>query len=73
MKRIQEDQFLDLMTMRTDVRSVCKEPYRYSVEFHICSSHFLSCTNLECWVMHIDKERFLFLRRVDARCIFRAA
>ncbi|KAK6937351.1 RelA/SpoT [Dillenia turbinata] len=27
MKRIEEDQFLDLMTMKTEIRSVCKEPY----------------------------------------------
>ncbi|KAL2535275.1 putative GTP diphosphokinase RSH1 [Forsythia ovata] len=27
MKRIQDDQFLDLMTVKTEVRSVCKEPY----------------------------------------------
>ncbi|OVA02612.1 HD/PDEase domain [Macleaya cordata] len=26
-KRIEDDQFLDLMTVRTEVRSVCKEPY----------------------------------------------
>ncbi|XP_022984033.1 putative GTP diphosphokinase RSH1, chloroplastic isoform X4 [Cucurbita maxima] len=26
-KKIQEDQFLDLMTLRTEVRSVCKEPF----------------------------------------------
>ncbi|XP_022155276.1 putative GTP diphosphokinase RSH1, chloroplastic isoform X4 [Momordica charantia] len=26
-QKIQEDQFLDLMTLRTEVRSVCKEPY----------------------------------------------
>ncbi|XP_022854695.1 putative GTP diphosphokinase RSH1, chloroplastic [Olea europaea var. sylvestris] len=27
MKRIQDDQFLDLMTVKTEVQSVCKEPY----------------------------------------------
>ncbi|KAF3436480.1 hypothetical protein FNV43_RR23572 [Rhamnella rubrinervis] len=27
MKKIEDDQFLDLMTVKTDVRSVCKEPY----------------------------------------------
>ncbi|KAK6941028.1 TGS protein [Dillenia turbinata] len=27
MKKIEEDQFLDLMTMKTEIRSVCKEPY----------------------------------------------
>lgn len=28
MKKIEDDQFLDLMTVKTEVRSVCKEPYR---------------------------------------------
>uniref|UniRef100_A0A5B7AH76 Putative GTP diphosphokinase RSH1, chloroplastic n=1 Tax=Davidia involucrata TaxID=16924 RepID=A0A5B7AH76_DAVIN len=27
MKKIEDDQFLDLMTVKTEVRSVCKEPY----------------------------------------------
>nr|KYP50984.1 GTP pyrophosphokinase [Cajanus cajan] len=27
MKKIQEDQFLDLLTVKTEVRAVCKEPY----------------------------------------------
>lgn len=27
MKRIEDDQFLDLMTVKTEVQSVCKEPY----------------------------------------------
>ncbi|XP_043721516.1 putative GTP diphosphokinase RSH1, chloroplastic isoform X2 [Telopea speciosissima] len=27
MKKIEDDQFLDLMTVKTDVRSACKEPY----------------------------------------------
>lgn len=27
LKRIEDDQFLDLMTVKTEVRSVCKEPY----------------------------------------------
>ena len=30
MKKIEDDQFLDLMTVRTEVRAVCKEPYRSS-------------------------------------------
>ncbi|XP_028097192.1 DUF21 domain-containing protein At1g47330-like [Camellia sinensis] len=29
MKKIEDDQFLDLMTLKTEVRSACKEPYRY--------------------------------------------
>ncbi|KAF8369343.1 hypothetical protein HHK36_032627 [Tetracentron sinense] len=28
MEKIEDDQFLDLMTVKTEVRSVCKEPYR---------------------------------------------
>jgi len=28
MKKIQDDQFLDLLTVKTEVRAVCKEPYR---------------------------------------------
>lgn len=28
MQKIEEDQFLDLMTLKTEVHSVCKEPYR---------------------------------------------
>lgn len=27
MKKIEDDQFLDLMTVKTEIRSVCKEPY----------------------------------------------
>lgn len=27
-KKIEDDQFLDLMTVKTEVRSACKEPYR---------------------------------------------
>ncbi|KAL5561405.1 hypothetical protein UlMin_031152 [Ulmus minor] len=27
MKKLEDDQFLDLMTVKTDVRSICKEPY----------------------------------------------
>ena len=30
MKKIQDDQFLDLLTVKTEVRAVCKEPYRLS-------------------------------------------
>lgn len=30
MEKIEDDQFLDLMTVKTDVRAVCKEPYRSS-------------------------------------------
>lgn len=29
-KKIQDDQFLDLLTVKTEVRAVCKEPYRLS-------------------------------------------
>ncbi|CAL5360507.1 unnamed protein product [Camellia sinensis] len=29
MKKIEDDQFLDLMTLKTEVRFACKEPYRY--------------------------------------------
>lgn len=28
MKKLEEDQFLDLMTMKTEVRAVFKDPYR---------------------------------------------
>lgn len=28
MKKLEEDQFLELMTMKTEVRAVFKEPYR---------------------------------------------
>ncbi len=36
MERIEDDQFLNLMTVQTEVRSVCKEPYRSNHEsyFH---------------------------------------
>lgn len=27
-QKIEEDQFLDIMTLETEVRSICKEPYR---------------------------------------------
>lgn len=45
MKKIEADQFLDLMTVKTEVRSVCKEPYRsshghrfyYAVVFHLAT------------------------------------
>lgn len=54
MKKIEDDQFLDLMTVKTEIRSVCKEPYRSSHEsyffhsfiylFSHCSMfHFLHC------------------------------
>lgn len=32
MKKIEDDQFLDLMTVKTEVRAVCKEPYRSNHE-----------------------------------------
>lgn len=28
MKKIQDDQLLELLTVKTEVRAVCKEPYR---------------------------------------------
>ena len=37
MEKIEDDQFLNLMTVKTEVRSVCKEPYRSDHEsyFHL--------------------------------------
>lgn len=33
MKKIEDDQFLELMTVKTEVRAVCKEPYRSDHHF----------------------------------------
>ncbi|KAI7985811.1 Phospholipase D beta 1 [Camellia lanceoleosa] len=35
MKKIEDDQFLDLMTLKTEVRSACKEPYRVGEEYKV--------------------------------------
>lgn len=46
MEKIEDDQFLNLMTVKTEVHSVCKEPYRSDHEsyFHllVCLVAFLS-------------------------------
>lgn len=43
MEKIKEDQLLDLMTVTTEIRSVCKEPYRLR---HFPFSFFVS--NARC-------------------------
>jgi hypothetical protein len=45
MKKIEDDQFLDLMTVKTEVRSVCKEPYRsnHNTYYFHSFDYLLSC------------------------------
>lgn len=39
MKKIEGDQLLELMTVKTEVRTVCKEPYRLFMNFVLGSCH----------------------------------
>lgn len=63
MKKIQDDQLLDLLTVKTEVRAVCKEPYRLSHKSQFQCFRFVYSTVYVGWCIwhHVHFKYLVFL------------
>lgn len=59
MKKLEDDQFLDLMTVKTEVRAVFKEPYR-SIDESLFLQ-FFSCRTLYLIRFLFERPLFYFI------------